>query len=500
MAAVVMGLAAGPAVAADQVYWGNEGGKNISHANVAGGGGDDIPITGVSVDHPQGLAIDSAAGKIYWVNRDVADYSIRYANLDGSAGSILDTTGAPVDDPLGLAIDPALGRLYWVNFGGNSVYYANLDGSGGGELDTSGAVVETPVGLAVYPAQNRIYWANFEDSSNPVAFANLDGTGGGGSLDLTGAEVDMPEGIAIDPLSNRVYWANRESIGFASANGGDGGKVDTDGLPTEPPEGLAIDPFRNTIYWGERESDIIGFAGLDGVGPFGFVETTGATADDPGYPVLLQDPRNTGAPTISASPVPGDAVRVRRPLGTPAIARHRRMLSCTQGSWAPDLLESFLYRAPHTISFQWLRNGNPISDATTSSYLATEVGTYLCRVAAANAAGSTSSESAPVGISAAFKLGEPRFNHRKGTASLLVGVSGAGTLALSGKGVKLRKVTVKERGNALISTLVVKPKGRAKERLQSERKSKLNVRVTYTPAGGSPLRRSKRITLRLAGR
>jgi hypothetical protein len=175
------------------------------------------------------------------------------------------------------------------------------------------------------------------------------------------------------------------------------------------------------------------------------------------------------------------------------------MLSCTQGSWAPDLLESFLYRAPHTISYQWLHNGTPITGATTSSYLATEVGTYACRVTAANAAGSTSSESVTVTISAALKLGEPRIDHRKGTASLPVGVSGAGTLALSGKGVKQRKATVSESGNVLISTLVVKPKGRAKAKLQSERKSKLKVRVTYTPTGGAPLRRTKRITLRLAG-
>ncbi len=495
---VVIGLSAATASAADQVYWGNEGGNSISHANVAGGDSADIPITGVGVNHPAGLAIDSAAGRIYWANRDGAEYSIRFANLDGSGGDVLNTALAPVAEPHGLAIDPALGRIYWVNFTENAVYFANLDGSGGGELDTTGAVVETPVGLAVYPAQNRIYWANFEDSTHPIAFANLDGTGEGGSLALTGAEVDMPEGVAIDPLTNRVYWANRNSIGFASANGGNGGKVDTRGLPVDPPEGIAIDPFRNTIYWAEQDSDIIGFTSLDPGGAFGAIDTAVATIDNPAYPVLLQEPSNAGAPTISASPMSGDTTRAKLPLGAPIIERHRRMLSCTQGLWAPDVLESFLYRAPHTISYQWLRNGNPVSNAATNSYPATEVGTYACRVTAANAAGSTSKDSAQVVISAGFKLGEPRIDHRKGTASLPVGVSGAGTLALSGKGVKRRKVAVKERGNVLISILAVKPKGKAEARLQSVRRSKLRVKVSYTPTDGEPITRTKSITLRLA--
>ena len=45
LGAVVLPLSAATASAADQIYWGNEGGESISHANVAGGGGSDIPIT-----------------------------------------------------------------------------------------------------------------------------------------------------------------------------------------------------------------------------------------------------------------------------------------------------------------------------------------------------------------------------------------------------------------------------------------------------------------------
>ncbi len=43
LAAAVLCLSAASASAADQIYWGNEGGESISHANVAGGGGAGHP-------------------------------------------------------------------------------------------------------------------------------------------------------------------------------------------------------------------------------------------------------------------------------------------------------------------------------------------------------------------------------------------------------------------------------------------------------------------------
>ena len=491
-------VAAPPPAAADQIYWGNESGDRISHANVAGGGGADIPISGVSVDHPEGLAIDSAAGRIYWANWEGTAYSIRYANLDGFGGGILNTSGAPVVDPHGLAIDPALGRVYWVNFPDDAVYYANLDGAGGGKLDTTGAVVEQPVGLTVYPAQDRIYWANFDAPEHEIGYANLDGTGEGGTLDLTGAAVDMPEAIAIDPLTNRVYWGNRHSIGYASADGGNGGKVDTDGLPVDPPEGLALDPFRNTIYWAETDFDIIGFAGLNPGGPFGLVETTGATVDNPAYPVLLQVPRNTAPPTITASQVTGGKMlKLRR--GTPVVERHRRALSCSRGSWAPDVLESFLYRAPQSFAYQWLRNDRPIAGATASAYEATEVGDYACRETATNGAGSAAQESAPINISARFKLGRAKVDVKNGTARIPIGYSGAGVVALSGKNVKPRRSRLSEGpGKVLVGALVVKPKGRATAKLRAKGKSRVTARITYTPTDGQPLVRTRSVRLRLA--
>ena len=488
------GPTAASASAADQIYWGNAGGESISHANLAGGGGAEIPITGVTVDHPEGLAIDSAAGRIYWANRDGAEYSIRFANLDGSGGGVLNTAPAPVAEPHGLAIDPALGRIYWANFTDPSIFFANLDGSGGGKLDTTGGLVEQPLGLAVHPAQNRIYWANFDGGEDDVDFANLDGSGGGRSLDLTGGTVDMPRGVAVDASTNRVYWPNTgdSGIGFASANGGEGGSVFTDGLPLDSPNGIAIDPIAKRVYWGAPTANSIAFASLTDGGTVGLLDTTGATRDDPEYPVLLQEPRNTAPPTVGLAQIPRTAERH-------IPERHAEVLDCSPGQWAPDELESFLYRAPQSIAFQWLRNGQPLAGETAGRIAAGLVGSYSCVVTATNGAGSTSvTSTGSFPIVAGLRLGKVRLNRKKGTATIVIGASGAGTLLISGKSLamKRRELSAPSFG----ATLVVKPKGKSKTRLRAKGKLKLKLRATYTPTDGQPLVRTRSITLRLAAR
>ena len=70
-------------------------------------------------------------------------------------------------------------------------------------------------------------------------------------------------------------------------------------------------------------------------------------------------------------------------------------LNCSQGSWAPDLLGAFLYRAPQSLAYQWLLDGNEIGGAVSSTYTATAPGDYTCRVTASNHAGSASQRSAP---------------------------------------------------------------------------------------------------------
>jgi hypothetical protein len=77
-------------------------------------------------------------------------------------------------------------------------------------------------------------------------------------------------------------------------------------------------------------------------------------------------------------------------------------LSCTQGSWAPDLGGAHFYRAPRTFSYQWSRGGTDISGATAAQLTATAPGSYRCTVTAANHVGSGATQT-----SAAHAVSEP---------------------------------------------------------------------------------------------
>jgi DNA-binding beta-propeller fold protein YncE len=381
IAAGLLVLASAPeALGADRVYWGNGGNNTISYANLDGsGGGGQLNISGATPSGPRGVAIDSAAGRIYWANQ--SNNTISYANLDGSGGGgQLDISGATPSKPTGLAIDPAGGRIYWTN-DNDTISYANLDGSGGDQLDISGAPADRPYGATIDPAAGRIYWGNLGTHAGlpTVAFASLDGSGGGNELNISGATANEPHGVAIDPATGRIYWTNLDStIWFANLDGsGGGGQFNTSGAHDAGGVGMAIDPAEGRIYWGNLGNSTISYANLDGSGGGGQLNISGATASQSRFPALLRSPSGAGAPRIAGGSSAGS------------------VLTCSQGAWAPDLLGSFLYRAPRSFTYQWSRDGAEIGGATHALYIASVPGDYRCRVTATNAAGATSQTSAP---------------------------------------------------------------------------------------------------------
>ena len=151
-------------------------------------------------------------------------------------GGQLNTMGATVNGPVGVAIDAAAGKIYWANAGSNTISFARLDGTGGGgQLNITGATASHPYGVAIDPAAGKIYWAN--DGNNTISFARLDGTGGGGQLNITGASVSGPIGVAIDRAAGKLYWANNltGTISFARLDGTGGGEqLNLSGATTAP--------------------------------------------------------------------------------------------------------------------------------------------------------------------------------------------------------------------------------------------------------------------------
>jgi hypothetical protein len=106
----------------------------------------------------------------------------------------------------------------------------------------------------------------------------------------------------------------------------------------------------------------------------------------PTFPVLLRAPVASGVPAVSGGSAPGS------------------VLSCTSGSWAPDLLSGFVFRSPSSIDYQWSRGGADIPGATANTIAATEPGDYRCRATATNLAGSVSQTSAPLSVFAPATL------------------------------------------------------------------------------------------------
>ncbi|HMC51060.1 MAG TPA: hypothetical protein VKH20_10490 [Solirubrobacterales bacterium] len=91
-----------------------------------------------------------------------------------------------------------------------------------------------------------------------------------------------------------------------------------------------------------------------------------------------------------------------------------------------------------------------------------------------------------------FSFGKLKLNKKKGTATLVVTVPGAGSLALGGKGVK--KAIVKAKGPGKV-TLPIEAVAKAKKKLDELGKIKLLPKVTFTPLGGDANAESTKATL-----
>jgi hypothetical protein len=383
--AALLGLAALPAPvsAADTIYWSNadpttSANDSIAFARLDGtGGGGQLPTPGASTANVAGIAIDSAAGRIYWAIPIAAPGSINFASLDGSGGG--GQISGAMEQPYGLTMDPLAGEIYWTNLsfvdGARHISVANLNTGEGGYLNTTGATVgDGPI--VVDPASGRIYWAN----ASTIGFARRNGTGGG-NLDTNGAPVSNPQGIAADSAAGRVYWINTGATpGIVYTGPSGSGSVNTTGATLANPRGLAIDPGAGRIYWA-NDNGTVSFARLDGTGGDD-LDKTGAPAGRPISLALLKAPSGAGAPSVTGA------------------STVNSMLSCPQGTWAPDLPASFLSRMPESFAYQWTLDGAGIGGATASTYTPTTPGSYNCRVTAANQAGSAVQTSDPVTVTA----------------------------------------------------------------------------------------------------
>ena len=112
--------------------------------------GSDKKIIATGGRLPDGIAVDVAAGHLYWTNMGVPnrnDGSIERVDLDGRNRKTIIAEGATFT-PKQLQLDKLHGKLYWCDREGMRVMRANLDGSNIETLVETGSTEADQIGRA----------------------------------------------------------------------------------------------------------------------------------------------------------------------------------------------------------------------------------------------------------------------------------------------------------------------------------------------------------------
>ncbi len=243
---------------AQTIYWTDVGTSKIQRADLARGGGVEDLVTVGQVFEPVSIALDLAAGKMYWTEATPGDFLIGRANLDGTdVGYLIDG----LVKPSGIALDPGGEKIYWTDIGAGKIQRANNDGSNVEDLVTLGAVY-TPVEIALDTAAGKMYWTEGTLADFMIQRADLDGT----NVELLVAHLVSPSGIALDVSRGKLYWTDIGTGKIQRASLDGSGVEDLVTTSVIEPVRLAIDLNANKMYWteGSPADFMISRANLDG--------------------------------------------------------------------------------------------------------------------------------------------------------------------------------------------------------------------------------------------
>ncbi len=193
---------------------------------------------------PAGLAIDTTASKVYWVNGSLIPQAVQRAGFDGTGLETLSATeGTGSNTQIGgIAVDPG-NALYWyaAGVGIRRVSLASANTSGTGQLIVPG-VASSQIAVA----GGKLYYNDALSSS--LYRSELDGTN---------AQVVVPhlvDDFAVDYIGNHIYWLRW--FDFASLNlfrtnlDGSGQQIAASGSQFTDDFNLAgfvVDPWQKTI-------------------------------------------------------------------------------------------------------------------------------------------------------------------------------------------------------------------------------------------------------------
>jgi len=240
----------GDSARGQMLYWAEPDG--IRRAALDGSGAEDV-VAG----YPEAIAVDAAAGLIYWTDNPPMGSPlpgrIHIAGLDGAGDKVL-VSSLPY--PLGIAVLPAQGdlapgKIYWTDGSAGDIHRANLDGSKPEAL-VSG--LSSPFGIALDAAGGWMYWTRTgaDPKSGAIRRARLDGS------EVKDLVTDLPgptTGIALDASAGKLYWGYVDPY-IDSIYAGMIKRCDLDGSDLETivtgltyPVGIALDLDGGHLYW-----------------------------------------------------------------------------------------------------------------------------------------------------------------------------------------------------------------------------------------------------------
>ena len=143
----------------NRIYWANFSTDEIRRGNLDGSGASTLFTDPAEAPRAGWRSTPRAAGSTGPTSSQTRSGSGTWTarcRLDPVRPRRHRSTAEP--NPIGVAVDPAAGKVYWTDLGGGRVRVGNLNGTGASTLfgDES-----SPGGLAIDPGANEIYWGNF---------------------------------------------------------------------------------------------------------------------------------------------------------------------------------------------------------------------------------------------------------------------------------------------------------------------------------------------------
>ena len=248
---------------AGKMYWTKWNGAagKIQRSDLDGSNPETIVITGG--EHPRGIALDLDAGKVYYTantryfEREFGESwhgGVKRANLDGSSPEELLWEDWRMDPVAAIALDLSAGTMFYSD--GWSICRANLDGTGDGcfpslRLDRD----MNPVDIVLDVPRDRIYWSD----SQAIHRADLDGSNR--ETLVTFDSQSVPRSLVVDLKGGRMYWTDSHVIYRADLDGSNAEPLFTGAVN---PGGIAFDPIGNRMYWTEPGAGRIQRGDLEG--------------------------------------------------------------------------------------------------------------------------------------------------------------------------------------------------------------------------------------------